>query len=96
MAENLHGEVGAVSEQIAAFIVQNLEWEGTEQELLAPDDPVELPFVLDSADLLELAGYLEDAFGIMIADEELVADNFVTVRHLATLIVDKLADVGAA
>jgi|tagenome__1003787_1003787.scaffolds.fasta_scaffold19060358_1 acyl carrier protein len=96
MVEMIDGQVEAVSEQIAVFIVENLEWEGTEQELLALDDPVELPAVLDSADLMELAGYLEDEFDIMLADEEIIAENFASVRHLAQLIVGKLADAGAA
>jgi acyl carrier protein len=43
---------------------------------------------------LELAGYLEDTFGIMIADEEIIADNFANVRQLARLIVDKQAGAG--
>jgi acyl carrier protein len=93
MAERIDDQVEAVSDQVATFIVDDLQWEGTKQALLA-SDPVELPAVLDSADLLELAGYLEDTFGIMIADEEIIADNFANVRQLARLIVDKQAGAG--
>jgi acyl carrier protein len=95
MVERIDDQVEAVSDQVATFIVEDLQWEGTKQELLAPD-PVELPFVLDSTDLLELAGYLEDTFSIMIADEEIVADNFANVRKLAQLIVDKQARTGSS
>jgi acyl carrier protein len=90
MVERIDDQVEAVSDQVATFIVDDLQWEGTKEALLAPD-PVELPFVLDSSDLLELAGYLEDTFGIVIDDEEIVADNFANVRRLAQLIVDKQA-----
>jgi acyl carrier protein len=95
MAESTDGQVDAVSDQVATFIVDDLQWDGTKDELLDPEDPVELPAVLDSTDLLELAGYLEDTFGIVIDDEEIVADNFASVRQLAELIVDKQAGAAA-
>jgi acyl carrier protein len=88
MVERTDDRVEALSEQIATFIVDDLQYEGSKEELLS-GDPVELPAVLDSSDLLELAGYLEDAFGITIDDEEIIADNFATVRQLAALIVEK-------
>jgi acyl carrier protein len=95
MVERMGDHVEAVSDRVATFIVEDLKWEGTKQALLAPD-PAELPAVLDSSDLLELAGYLEDTFGITIADEEIVVENFANVRRLAQLIVDKRAATGAA
>jgi acyl carrier protein len=90
MMEKIDDQVETVSDEIATFIVDDLKWEGTKQELLG-SDPVELPFALDSTDLLELAGYLEDTFRIEIADEEIIADNFASVRRLAELIVEKQA-----
>jgi acyl carrier protein len=95
VVERIDDQVETVSDQIATFIVDDLQWEGTKQELLAPD-PVELPFALDSTDLLELAGYLENTFGIEIADEEIVADNFANVRRLSELIVEKQAGADLA
>ena len=90
MTEKIRDEIDTVSDQIASFIVDDLKWEGAKESLLDAD-PVELPFALDSTDLLELAGYLEGSFRIEIADEEIVADNFVSVRRLAELIVQKQA-----
>jgi acyl carrier protein len=94
MIERTGDQVEAMSDHIATFIVSGLRWEGTKQELLAAADPVELPAVLDSSDLLELAGHLEDAFGVVIDDEEILIDNFATVRHLAALVVNKQAAAG--
>jgi acyl carrier protein len=95
VVERIDDAVESVSDRIGTFIVDDLKWEGTKQDLLGPD-PVELPFALDSTDLLELAGYLEDTFGIEIADEEIVADNFANVRRLAELIVEKQADADSS
>lgn len=77
-----------ISQTVADFIVDDLNWEGTRDQLLGPD-AVDLPAVLDSADLLELAGYLEDEFGVVIEDEEIIAENFTTVEQLAAFIVTK-------
>lgn len=95
MAESTDGQVDAVSDQVATFVVDDLQWDGTKEELLDPMDPVELPVILDSSDLLELAGYLEETFGIVIDDEEIIADNFASVRRLAQLIVEKQAGAAA-
>jgi acyl carrier protein len=80
--------VDLVSSRIAHFIVDDLQWEGTVDQLLGVS-PVELPGVLDSADLLELAGFLEDEFDVVIEDEEIVAENFATLRKLGELVVAK-------
>ena len=77
-----------IGESIALFIVNDLNWDGTVEALLGPS-PVDLPSILDSADLLELAGFLEDNFGVVIDDEEIVADNFSSVMRLAVIVADK-------
>lgn len=77
-----------IGESIATFIVNELSWEGTVESLLGAS-PVSLPAILDSADLLELAGFLEDSFGVVIEDEEIVAENFTSVMQLAVLVAQK-------
>ena len=77
-----------IAESVAAFIVNDLTWDGTVEDLLGAS-PVNLPSILDSADLLELAGFLEDSFGVVIEDEEIDADNFSSVMQLAELVADK-------
>ena len=77
-----------IGESIARFIVNELSWEGTVEALLGAT-PVDLPAILDSADLLELAGFLEDSFGVVIEDEEIVAENFTSVMQLAFLVAQK-------
>ena len=88
MTDEIDDRVEAVSDRVATFIVQDLRWDGSKQALLAPD-PVWLPAALDSSDLFELAGYLEETFGIGIDNEEIVVENFANVRRLAQLIVGK-------
>lgn len=80
--------VGTVSQRLADFIIDDLDWDGERAALLG-EDPVSLPEILDSTDLLELASFLEDEFGVVIDDAEIVGDTFESVAALAALVVRK-------
>ena len=45
-----------------------------------PDEPLQI----DSLGLIRLVAYLESEFGYRIEDEELIAENFTTLRALDT------------
>lgn len=76
-----------VGGELAEFIVNELNWDGTKEELLA--GRVELSSILDSTELLELAGFLEDQFNVVIDDSEIVAETFASVSQLAEFVVSK-------
>jgi acyl carrier protein len=50
-----------------------------------PDEPLQL----DSLALIRMVAFLESDLGIRIEDEELVADNFATLRKLGELLATK-------
>src|SRR5215470_13834318 len=50
-----------------------------------PDEPLQI----DSLGLIRLVAYLESDFGYRIEDEELIADNFATLRQLGKLLATK-------
>jgi len=81
--------VDAVSRRLVEFIVDDLEWDGSREALLSDDQPVSLPEILDSTDLLELASFLEDEFGVVIDDADIVGDTFESVAALAALVLEK-------
>jgi acyl carrier protein len=78
----------SVARALAEFIVTGLGWDGDTRALLE-QDAVRLPEILDSAQLLELAGYLEDEFGVVVEDEEITAERFRSVHELAEAVVTK-------
>lgn len=47
--------------------------------------------VIDSTGVLELVAFVEDEYGLTVADEEIVPANFDTVNALAGFIVRKSA-----
>ena len=57
-----------------------------------PDEPLQL----DSLALIRMVAFLESDLGIRIEDEELVADNFATLRKLGELLATKAAATPAA
>ena len=50
-----------------------------------PDEPLQI----DSLGLIRLVAFLENEFGYRIEDEELIAENFATVRKLGELLATK-------
>ena len=50
-----------------------------------PDEPLQI----DSLGLIRLVAFLESDFGYRIEDEELIAENFATLRTLGELLAPK-------
>lgn len=46
---------------------------------------------IDSTSVLEIVGFLEEDFGIGVADEELVPENFGSIANLTAYVERKLA-----
>jgi acyl carrier protein len=68
-------------------------------ESRAPLPPVtdpEEPLQIDSLGLIRLVAFMESDCGIRVEDEELVAENFATLRSLGDLIATKSQNVEAS
>ena len=66
-------------------------------EALAPLPPVsdpDQPLRIDSLALIRLVAFMESDLGIQIQDEELLAENFATLRSMSRLIASKVAKSG--
>jgi acyl carrier protein len=50
-----------------------------------PDEPLHV----DSLGVIRLVAFLENEFGYRIEDEELIAENFATLRNLGDLLATK-------
>ncbi len=57
-----------------------------------PDEPLRI----DSLGLIRLVAFMENDCGIRVEDEELVADNFATLRSLGDLIARKSQSAGGS
>src|SRR5215475_12417736 len=58
---------------------------GSLRPVTDPDQPLNI----DSLGLIRLVAFLENEFGYRIEDEELIAENFATLRKLGELLATK-------
>ena len=56
---------------------------------IAPDEALLSSGLIDSFSLMDMALFIEDQYGVAIADTELNAETFDTLDELADLILDR-------
>ncbi len=76
------------AERIRGFLIEELHWQGPRSEL-SDDLPLIENRVVDSMGLLRLVAWLEETFGVEIADEEVVPSNFGTIADIERLLAAK-------
>ena len=75
-------------EKIKKFISENFLF-GKEPEGLTDDDSFLEKGIIDSTGVLELVAFIEETFGIKVADDELLPENLDSVNHLMNYISAK-------
>jgi acyl carrier protein len=73
---------------IRAFIVERLA-PATGRTQLADDEDLIDTGVVDSLGIFQLVAFLEERFGIAIADTEITPDNFATIARIEQLVVGR-------
>lgn len=74
---------------LAGYIARELAYDSAERTI-GRNDPL-LGDLLDSVAILSLVVFIEEQFGVRVEDDELVPENFETVRALSAFIAGKLA-----
>ena len=83
-------ETGTYSVQIRDYVAKNLLFSDTGFNY--DDDASFLDEgIIDSLGVIELVTFVEKEFGVSVADNELVPDNFDSVAKLGAFIGNKLA-----
>jgi len=75
--------VGALSRQIATVILKQ------PSRAIKENEPIISSGLIDSFNLVDLALFIEDKFGVRIDDSELNAQTFDSVAQLADLIIQR-------
>lgn len=76
-------------DKLRAFILRELRADSTDREL-TDDYPIIEQAVIDSLGIFEIVAFIESEFGVAVDDEDLVIDNFGTIRDIAKLVHAKL------
>lgn len=76
-----------IQQTIANFIAQKILKQP--KRVIRPEDALISSGLIDSFSLVDLALFVEDTFGVRIADSELNASTFDSIEQLAGLIVSR-------
>ncbi len=77
-----------IKEKVREFIVDAAQRKGL--EVATDDESLTDNGVIDSLVIFRLVSFLEDNFGIRIADEEIVNENFRSINAIESFVSDRL------
>jgi acyl carrier protein len=80
--------VDEVRRDVTTFIVDNFLF-GNTADAPKPETSFMETSLIDSTGILELVAHLESAYGVSVADEELVPENLDSVANIAAFVVRK-------
>ncbi len=80
----------AMSDEICEYIQRELLPSDAKVELKSDDDLLSIEY-LDSMQFIRLVQFVEDRFKLVIPPEDLLIDNFQTVRQLSGYLSEQLA-----
>lgn len=80
-----------VRERVWAYLVENFLYMRPTLEV-DPDDSLLRAGVIDSLGVMEVIGFLEESFGITVADDEVTEVHFGTLNAIARYVTGKLDD----
>jgi acyl carrier protein len=78
------------AQRIKQLMAENLTWSGSWNEV-DEDYPLLAKQVIDSLGMLKLVSLLEEEFDVEIDDDDIVPDNWKTIRHITGLVESKQA-----
>ena len=78
-----------VAETLEKYIVEELMVKDASTKI-DPDASLISSGVVDSLALLRLISFIEEKFGVLIEDEEVIPDNFETLNIMKSFIENKL------
>jgi acyl carrier protein len=81
--------IETVSARLNVFVVQKFPL--ARNRRIGIDDALIEGGIVDSLGVLTLIGFIEAEFHVSIADDDLLPDNFRTIRRLSELVLTKLA-----
>jgi acyl carrier protein len=84
---------GTIAQEIRTFVVSNFLY-GQDGQTLTSDQSFLENGIIDSTGVLELVAFLEEHFGISVADRELLPENLDSVQNASTFVARKLSAQG--
>jgi len=83
-----------VIERTRCYVLENFLYARPDVRL-SDDEHLFERGIVDSMGALELMQFLQDEFGVEVADSEMTEQNFRSLRTIASFVLSKRADVAA-
>lgn len=77
----------SVVDELEQFILEITQGSGV--TAVAPADDLLANGIIDSHGLMELVGFIEQRYGISVADDDLLPENFQSLSHIAAFVERK-------
>ena len=77
-----------ISSQVKDYILQNFLFT-SDTDAIKDDDSLLDRGLIDSTGILELVTFVEETFGLKVADNDLVPENFDSVSNIAKFVESK-------
>ena len=81
-------------ERIVGFILEKFPL--ARKHPIAGDDNLLESGIIDSLGILDLVSFFEQEFGIVVADDELIPENFQSVARLTRFVEQKVNEAAAS
>jgi acyl carrier protein len=82
-----------IKEKVREFIIDAAQRKG--MDVANDDESLTENGVIDSLVIFRLVSFLEDNFGVRIADEEIVNENFRSINAIESFVSDRLSKKGS-
>jgi acyl carrier protein len=88
-------EEAAIEHAVREFLTENFPLSGDASELEREESLIGAG-VIDSTGVLEVIGFVEETYGIQIADEEVLPENLDSIAAIGRFVAGKLGAADAA
>ena len=88
-------DTAAIEHAVREFLTDNFPLSGDATEL-DRDESLIGAGVIDSTGVLEVIGFVEDRYGVEIADEEVLPENLDSIASIGRFVAGKLGAADAA
>lgn len=82
-----------IREQIRTFVIESF-LDGSDSETLQNDTSLERAHIVDSAGMLEIILFIEEAFGFEVDNDDATPDNFDTIDAMTAYVERKRQELG--
>ena len=88
-------EHAAIEDAVREFLAMNFPLSGDASELEREESLIGAG-VIDSTGVLEVIGFVEETYGVQIADEEVLPENLDSIAAIGRFVSGKLGSADAA